>query len=492
MGEKELLDRPVQETQSSVLASKDQRRTQMLRARFDRLAGERAYWQDRSSYYYDDQRRYLRFLIPEGLRVLEVGCGVGDQLAALKPSRGLGIDLSSAMIAEATRRHPEIEFRAGGLEAITPGETFDVILLADVIGHLHDVEQVLRTIRRFCTSSTRLVIAYYNFLWEPVLRLAERVKLKMPQQQQNWLSPSDIRNLLRLADFEVVKAESRLLCPKKIPFIAGWINRFVAYLPGINRLCLAQYVVARMRGTCLQRDYAVSIVIPCRNERGNIEAAITRLPQFGTRHEIIFVEGHSTDGTADEIRRVMAKYPEQDIQLLIQEGKGKGDAVRKGFARATGEILMILDADLTMPPEDLPKFYDAIASGKGEFVNGSRLVYPMEQEAMRFLNLLGNKFFSMAFSWLLGERIKDTLCGTKVLFRKDYERIAANRAYFGEFDPFGDFDLLFGASKLNLKIIEVPIRYQERTYGTTNISRFQHGWLLLKMTLYGFLRLKAV
>jgi len=123
---------------------------------------------------------------------------------------------------------------------------------------------------------------------------------------------------------------------------------------------------------------------------------------------------------------------------------------------------------------------------------GSRLVYPMEHEAMRYLNLLGNKFFSMAFSWLLGERIKDTLCGTKVLFRRDYECIAANRSYFGEFDPFGDFDLLFGASKLNLKILEVPIRYQERTYGETNIHRFTHGWLLLKMTVYGFFRLKAV
>lgn len=490
--EKDLLDRSFQQAQMSVLASKDERRTQLLRARFDRLAGERAYWQGRSSYYYDDQRHYLRFLIPEGVRVLEVGCGIGDQLAALKPSRGLGIDLSSAMIAEASRRHPEIEFRTGGLEALEPGETFDVILLADVVGHLLDVEQTLRTIRRFCTSATRLVIAYYNFLWEPVLKLAERLRLKMPQQQQNWLSPSDVRNLLRLADYEVVKAESRLLCPKKIPLIAGWLNRFVAYLPGINRLCLTQYVVARMRGAYPQRDYAASIVIPCRNERGNIESAITRLPQFGTRQEIIFVEGHSTDGTADEIRRVIAKYPEQDIQLLSQEGKGKGDAVRKGFARATGDILMILDADLTMPPEDLPKFYDAIASDKGEFINGSRLVYPMEQQAMRFLNLLGNKFFSMAFSWLLGERIKDTLCGTKVIFRKDYERISANRAYFGEFDPFGDFDLLFGASKLNLKIVEVPIRYQERTYGTTNISRFQHGWLLLKMTVYGFFRLKAV
>jgi glycosyltransferase involved in cell wall biosynthesis len=314
----------------------------------------------------------------------------------------------------------------------------------------------------------------------------------MPQQQQNWLSPADIRNLLRLADYEVVKVENRFLLPKNIPLIAPLLNRFAVILPGINRLCLAQYMVARVRGLQAGQAYSVSIVIPCRNEMGNIESAVVRLPAFGTHQEIIFVDGHSTDGTVEEIQRIIKTYPHKDIKLFIQDGKGKGDAVRKGFAHASGDLLMILDADLTMPPEDLPKFYDAIAHGKGEFINGSRLVYPMEQKAMRLLNLLGNKFFSMAFSWLLGERIKDTLCGTKVLFRKDYERIAANRGYFGDFDPFGDFDLLFGASKLNLKILEVPIRYQERTYGTTNINRFQHGWLLLKMTVYGFFRLKAV
>jgi SAM-dependent methyltransferase len=487
-----ILETPSEAFGKSLLGEKNRRGAQAIRERFDRLAGERAGWQRRASYYYEDQRRYLRFLIPERLRVLEVGCGLGDQLAALKPSRGVGLDLSPAMVAEAARRHPELEFRVGGIEALKEDEVFDVILLVDVIGHLFDVEETLKGLRRFTTSSTRLVIAYYNFLWEPALRLAERLGLKMPQQQQNWLSPSDIRNLLRLADYEVVKAENRLLCPKQIPVLATLLNRYVAFLPGINRLCLAQYVVARVHGAHERKEYTVSIVIPCRNEKGNIEAAVARLPRFGMRQEIIFVDGHSTDGTLEEIHRVMARYPDHDIQVLTQDGKGKGDAVRKGFAKATGDILMILDADLTMPPEDLPKFYGAIAGGKGEFINGSRLVYPMEEQAMRFLNLLGNKFFSMVFSWLLGERIKDTLCGTKVLFRKDYERIAANRAYFGDFDPFGDFDLLFGASKLNLKILEVPIRYQERTYGTTNIHRFQHGWLLLKMTVYGFFRLKAV
>lgn len=476
----------------SVTGFSDREKKAAIRERFDRLAGDREHWQRKGSYYYEDQRRYIRFLVPEGLRVLEIGCGLGDLLAAVRPLRGLGIDLSEMMVKEASKRHPSLEFRVADCEALDLDETFDVIILSDVIGHLLDVETALRRLRTCCTPKTRIVIAYYNFLWEPLLRLTERWNLKMPQQQQNWLAPPDIHNLLRLADYEVVKTERRLLLPKYVPVVSALLNRFLAFLPGLNLLCLSQYIVARMRGPRVVKQYSTTIVIPCRNERGNIEPAIQRIPSFGGAQEIIFVDGHSTDGTPDEIERVRSAYPGKDIKFFVQDGKGKGDAVRKGFANASGDILIILDADLTMPPEDLPKFYDAIASDKGEFINGSRLVYPMEQEAMRFLNLLGNKFFSMAFSWLLNQRIKDTLCGTKVLFRDDYERIVQNRSYFGDFDPFGDFDLLFGASKLNLKIVEVPIRYQDRTYGTTNIHRFAHGWLLLKMTVYGFFRLKAV
>ncbi len=489
---KDPLAAPPQSSQSSSLGQRAMLKKQAIRERFDRLASEREFWQQRASYYYNDQRRYLRFLVPEGLRVLEIGCGLGDQLAALKPRRGVGIDLSEAMVKEASKRHPDLEFLVGDGEALAIDEAFDVILLVDLVGHVLDVEATLKQLRRCCTPTTRVVIAYYSFLWEPFLRFLEQVGLKMPQDEQSWLSPADIRNLIRLADYEVVKAERRLLMPMGIPILSTIANRLFAYLPGLNPLCLSHYVVARMRAAPTDELQTVSIVIPCRNEKGNIEAAMARLPSFGRHQEVIFIDGHSTDGTPDEIQRVMAQYHEKDITFLVQDGTGKGDAVRKGFAHATGDILMILDADLTVPPEDLPKFYEAIASGKGEFINGSRLVYPMEHEAMRYLNLLGNKFFSMMFSWLLGERIKDTLCGTKVLFRRDYERIAENRSYFGEFDPFGDFDLLFGASKLNLKILEVPIRYQERTYGATNIHRFTHGWLLLKMTVYGFFRLKAV
>ncbi|HVO67736.1 MAG TPA: glycosyltransferase family 2 protein, partial [Syntrophales bacterium] len=264
-----------------------------------------------------------------------------------------------------------------------------------------------------------------------------------------------------------------------------------------RKLCITNYTIAKPSPLQAEEQYknkySVSVIIPARNESGNIENAVQRMPLMGTHTEIIFIEGNSSDDTWRRIKEVYEKYKDTyDIKIAQQDGKGKGDAVRKGFDMASGDILMILDADLTVPPEDLPKFHYAIASGKGEFINGSRLVYNMDKKAMRFLNLLGNKFFSLMFTWLLDQRFKDTLCGTKVMFKRDYEQLKVGRKFFGEFDPFGDFDLIFGASKLNLKIVEIPIRYKERTYGSTNISRFKHGLILLRMCLFAAKKIKFI
>jgi glycosyltransferase involved in cell wall biosynthesis len=235
---------------------------------------------------------------------------------------------------------------------------------------------------------------------------------------------------------------------------------------------------------------SASVIIPARNEAGNIVKAIERVPDMGSHTEIIFVEGNSSDNTWDAIQQVISQFPERTIRAYQQSGKGKGDAMRTGYAQANGDIVLILDADLTVPPEDLPKFFNAVANGQADFANGVRLVYPMEDEAMRFLNMCGNKFFSFAFSWLLGQTIKDTLCGTKVFRREDYLRIEANRSYFGDFDPFGDFDLIFGAARLNLKIRDIPVRYQSRVYGSTQINRWRDGWLLIRMCAFAARKLK--
>ncbi|MDK1028786.1 MAG: glycosyltransferase [Anaerolineae bacterium] len=468
-----------------------QRQYQSARlAHWDRMAKKRDRWRGMGGWYHQRLEKIYRFLISPGQRVLEIGSSFGDLLAAVQPESGLGLDFSVEMIARAKQRYPEIEFvktDAHNLSAIKG--PFDTIILSDLVNELWDVQQVLEQLKALCAPRTRIILNFYSRLWEIPLYITRLLNLATPTLAQNWLTRQDVTNMLNLAGFETIRSWQDVLWP--LP-LGDFFNKFLVRLWPFRELALANFLVARPFPEETMKNPAVSVVIPARNETGNIKAIFDRVPKMGRETELVFIEGHSQDDTFDTIKKEIAAHPTTRSLLLRQAGIGKGDAVRLGFEHANGDILMILDADLTVPPEDLPRFYNALVSGKGEFINGVRLVYPMEDQAMRSLNLLGNKFFSLAFSWLLGQPIKDTLCGTKVMWNTDYDLIAANRAYFGDFDPFGDFDLIFGAAKLNLKIVDLPIRYRERTYGNTNISRWKHGLLLFRMVAFAARRIKFV
>jgi hypothetical protein len=435
--------------------------------------------------------RYFNLLIPTSGSVLEVGCGGGDLLALLNGSSKCGVDVSPGQIQRAKEKVPTAEFLVqAGEELNLPGRTFDYIVLSETLNLAVDVQLILERLKGVSSCETRLLINVYSALWRPLISLGTALGLRGRHPESNWLAKDTLAGLLCLSGWELIRCESRILCPIKFLGLETVANQFVA--PLVSPLCLTLFVVARPRPDRQPKEKSVSVIIPARNEAGNVEVAVARTPTMGTWTELIFVEGDSTDNTWETIQQIKADSPSRPIKILQQTGKGKGDAVRMGFAAAEGDILMILDADLTVPPEELPKFYDAIVSGACEFANGSRLVYPMEKEAMQFLNLCANKTFGILFSWLLGQPIKDTLCGTKVLTKADYQRISENRSYFGDFDPFGDFDLLFGASRLNLKILDLPVRYKERVYGQTNIQRWKHGWLLLEMLVFAAAKLKFV
>ncbi|MFI5360616.1 MAG: glycosyltransferase [Elusimicrobiota bacterium] len=457
---------------------------------FDSRAPERDRWKRKNHYYHEAVTKIVCGLVRPGLKVLELGCGAGDLLAAVKPSRGVGLDFSSKMIEAARARHPELEFVEGDAEDLPLTETFDVVILSDLVGSLGDVWRVFRELKKVCRADTRIILTYYNYLWEPILQLGEKIGLKMPCPLQSWLPLPDLVNMLELAGFESVKEGRNLLFPLHVPGLSTLINRFVAPLPFIDRLGLLTSLVARPQPA--PREYSVSVVVPTRDEADNIAPLVERLPLFPGGTELIFVDGASKDATVARIEEAIARGREGlSIRLLHQpQPKGKSEAVHIGFREAKNDILMILDADVTVQPEDLVKFYLMLAEGRGEFVNGSRLTYPMRENAMRFLNLLGNRFFSGALSWLLGQRVRDTLCGTKVFFRRHYADIMAVRDTIGQIDPFGDFELLFGASYRNLRIVELPVRYHERTYGVTKISRFRHGFQLLYLCGVVMLRLK--
>lgn len=453
-------------------------------------------------YYYSMLARVIRARIPAGSTVLDVGCGSGDLLRELDPPRGVGIDLSSPAINDARKAATgrNLHFFQGDcadrelLAGI--GGPFDIIVLSNVVAQLGDVQATLEALRSVCHSRTRMIIYSYSRLWQPLLRLGEIVGFKHPSPPESWLPPEELKTMLKLADYDVLFKECQLIFPVYVPLVSAFLNRYVARLPLFSQFALMYGLLASPSPHCFtgarKSSPSVSVVIPCRNEAGNVPELIRSLPDLGPNSEFIFVEGNSVDDTEAVLRRAIDANPNRPFRFIKQSGKGKGDAMRLGMGQARGEVLVILDADLGVSPKDIPKFVNVLASGKGDFANGSRMVYPIEGRAMRFLNLLANKGFAILFTWLLGQQVRDTLCGTKALYREDYERIAANRAYFGDFDPFGDFDILFGAARLNLRIVDVAVRYHDRQYGKTNISRFTHGWMLARMSLIAARKLRFV
>ncbi|MDQ0109749.1 Glycosyl transferase family 2 [Chitinophaga terrae (ex Kim and Jung 2007)] len=381
------------------------------------------------------------------------------------------------------------------ISALPPGATYDLVVLEYALGSSDDIQALLKQVRPLCHATTLLIAVEYNMVWSTVIRYWKRFSGRKEQTPSNWLSHGDVKNIVQLEGMEVFRHTRKTLLPFNIPILGPFMNRIIGNLPLVNHLCLNHFYFVRFQPGELrmagQQVYSTSIIIPARNESGNIRNIVERIPSFGGTQEIIFIEGNSTDDTWEQMLAVQELYKgKRNIVAIQQTGKGKANAVQEAFRIASGDVLMILDADISVCPEDLPKFYEALIARRGDFINGCRLVYKMEENAMRGFNLVGNKVFSLLFSWLLHQPIKDTLCGTKVLLKKDYLALEKNRSYFGDFDPFGDFDLLFGAYKLGLKIVDLPVAYKARTYGETNISRWKHGWLLLKMWAFAIIKIK--
>lgn len=461
----------------------------VIKSKNDSLAEKRSSWINANPYYYRQLIKSLKFIIEEDSKVLHVRCSTGYILNALKPKTGIGIDDSSLQIAEAAKKFPHLTFLNQATEDISCNEKFDYILITS-IEDIVDIKSVLDSLQKCCHPHTRIVIVNYNFLWNPLVKLAEFFKMKIPQKLHNWISVDDINNMLTLSGYEKIINRKIILFPFFIPILSYLWNRFFARLPFFRHFTLLRISIARPVSV-YHENPSVSIIIPCKNEAGNVEDAVKRIPMMGSHTEIIFCDDKSTDGTAEKVRELIKTYPEKDIKLVNGPGICKSENVWTGFDAASGKMLMILDADLTVLPEELPYFYDALTKNHGEFINGSRLVYPRHDKAMRLFNVIGNKFFSMFFSYILDTSIKDTLCGTKVLWKEDYERIKKLRGSWGLQDRWGDYELIFGAAKCNLKLIDLPVHYYERTYGETKMNnRLKNGWIMLKMSWHALFKIK--
>ena len=469
-----------------------------VRGFYDRLGERQLACNRRFGYFRQRLAGFLRHFVRPGSRVLDIGCGTGDLLDALEPRTGVGVDCSSAMVELARKRHPGRQFAVGFAESLDqadiPEGPYDYITLVNVIGEMSDVQAGLAQLRRHCSAETRLIIVQYSYLWEPICRLAARLGLKLDNPTPNWLSPKDMEGLLHLAGYEMVHSGYTLPLPIRVPGLNWMFNSLLGRLWGTRKLGFQSYVVARpLIAPADPQSCTCTVVVPCKNEEDNIDGLVERIPRMGAGTQIIFIDDHSTDCTAEKVRAAIARNPDRDIRLVPGPGQGKGAACREGFDHATGDVLMILDADMTVMPEELPAFFEAITSGRGEFINGSRMVYPLEDQAMRPLNILGNKMFAGLFSLLLEQRIRDTLCGTKVCWRRDYPNIMATREYFNSCDRWGDYDWIFGAARNHLKIVELPVHYRERVAGVTKMThRLRNARIMLRMCGIAFRKLRWI
>ena len=460
------------------------RHNEEIRAHFEALAPEYPGLKQRNAYYNDYLVRWCRSLVPPGRRVLDIGSGRGDVLDAVRPSEGLGLDLSPEMSRRAAIDFPRFEFRTGAVEDLVSEKKFDIALLINTLEYTYDAGVVLDRARAALRDNGKLLITTANPVWAPVLRTASSLGLRIPECRRLFLTNEDIVNLLALHGYEPVYKSMDLMMPKGGRSLADAFNWAVSRTPYLRMLSSTQLIVAR-KVPEKRRDYSVSIVIPCHNEVDNVDRCVREVRKLGTRTEVIFVDDGSTDGTAKAVDP--SHNPDVDVKVIsYSPNEGKGRAVKRGFDAATGDLLMILDADLTTHPEELGPLYEAFAEGRTEFVNCTRMVYPMDSAAMKFMNYVGNKMFTIAVSLIMGARVSDTLCGTKAMFRWDYEHMTMGR------DPWGDYDFLFGAAQQRLVIRELPVHYRDRVFGMSKMAATKHTINLLKMCVRGFRQVQTL
>jgi ubiquinone/menaquinone biosynthesis C-methylase UbiE len=453
---------------------------QAVQEHFDKISKEYDYWKKKNYYYYDTIKEFVRRIIPPGNKVLEVGCGTGDILAHVKPGTGVGVDISPEMVSIAAKKHPEYRFVAGAIEDLDLGEKFDYIIVVDVMDHVQDVHDVFKALFKLCHPATKIILTTINPWWDPVLDLAEKVGAKMPEGPHNFIEKRNLETMAEAADLKISYSGYLLLFPKYIPVFSYLVNSIGTRLWPLYKMSFVQYMIIQP-GPENHNDLGLgcSVVIPCHNEEDNVQEAIKRVPQMGVYTEIIVVNDGSTDRTAEKVRELLPQYP--NLKLIdYSPNKGKGHGVWSAFEAASQDVVMILDADMTTPPEELPRFFEPLNKGMCGFVNGTRMVYPMEGQAMRTLNLFGNKIFGLIMTFLIGQRISDNLCGTKALLKKD--ALTFQRGL----DRWGDFDLLFGAAYRGLKILEVPVHYKERKAGVSKMQTLRHGLHLLTAVYKGF------
>ncbi len=358
---------------------------------------------------------------------------------------------------------------------------YKTIILTDLFEVSTDILELLSMVNKLLGKDGIIVICSINQKWNRILNLFERLNLKDGNQKRLFINSTIVLNIAKVTGLEFVTQRNKQIFPFRMLGLGSLINNILEILFFPFSFGIRIYSILNQQEKFNEeKKYSKSIIIPAKNEEKNLKPLLNQIPELEEDHEIILAIGDSEDKTYEVAKEIKeARCWPFEVKVIKQTGKGKANAVWEAVEEASKEVIIILDADISVNPETIVQFNSVIDTGKASFVNGTRLIYGMESGAMRIVNNLGNRIFQYIVSIIIGQKITDSLCGTKVFFRKDFNKIKLWKELVQMKDPFGDFDMIFTAGYFGLKILEIPVRYQARVYGVTQIKRFRDGYKLI-------------
>tara|TARA_B110000977_G_scaffold125183_1_gene160299 strand:+ start:1495 stop:2904 length:1410 start_codon:yes stop_codon:yes gene_type:complete len=417
----------------------------------------------KKNFLFDEISKALNYLINDSNYVKFFCCGNSSIVNKVNSKNIYINEINNTFINSLTKSEIKKE------DEINKNLNFDHIVIAD-IEHQKFITKNLIDLNEKIDNECRVIVLSKSIFWSTLINFYKKIKNIGPDKN-NFLPYSNLRKIFLNTNFEIVKNEKIIFFPFQFSLLTKFINQIFRF-PVLNFFCMINLTVLKkvQKKNYQAEGKKISFIIPCKNEGGNIKFFYEKIINSTINAEFLFGNDNSSDNTLDEIKKLQQAIPNKEIKIYDGPGVCKSENVYKGINLASGEIILIYDADLTVSFDDLVNSINLLLKTDADFINCTRMIMPQQKNAMKFLNFYGNLFFAFLFSILFKQKITDTLCGTKIFFKKDWEQIKKYNNTWGAKDLWGDFDLLLGAYKNNLKIVENPISYTDRKEDETKMT----------------------
>lgn len=440
------------------------------------------FWKEKNWYYHNQLKQIFKDVIKENSKVLQIGYGLGDILAALYPKKGVSFDDDKDILAISRRRYPIFKFTDFNFNKNKVNDKFDYVIYPNSLEHFDDIQTVFENVYPALSRSSKVVVASVNPRWEQIFYILEKLKLKRPESSRNWLRIENIKNLLEVSGYKVIDSGFRIILPVSIPLISGIINKVIRNIKILSRFCVEQFVVAQKETFSINNNLSCSVVIPTYNQAELLEYCIESIPNVGKKMQIVVVDDASSDRTEQVMKSLSKKH--HNIKYIRNERpQGEEKSLKIGIESVDLDIILTYDAKMSIPSSELVRFYNVLASKRADFVSGMRFIYPLEGQRLRQLTIIGNIIFSYLYSLFLNQRVFDPLCSIKGFYKKNYSKIKIS-------NNNTLLDLLIKAAENKAKILEIPVHYSLESYLENKPHTLARLGILTKGVFYGIWRLK--